>query len=263
MENITLTTDFGLTAEYPAAMKGVILSINPKVNIIDITHSINPQNIEHGAFVLYSVVPYFKDTIHIGVVDPGVGTERAGLIFKCTECILVGPDNGLLIPAAERLGIQSVIKITNLDYCLDDISSTFHGRDIFAPVAAHISNGLKVETCGPKVDQYVRINLFKVEEEHDKLTCKVLNIDTFGNIITNLSKDVLEKYFDYGNKLELTNHRQNKTWRVPIEKTYGNVPKGTLLATISSSGFLEIAGNLCSAVEKMNVKIGDKIVIRK
>ena len=107
MKIITLTTDFGFADGYPAAMKGVILSINPQINIIDITHSILPQNILQGAFILYSVVEYFPFAIHIGVVDPGVGTSRAGLVFKCKSGILVGPDNGLLVPAAKQLGIQA------------------------------------------------------------------------------------------------------------------------------------------------------------
>jgi len=262
MDIITLTTDFGLT-EYPAAMKGVILSINQKARIIDITHSILSQNILQGAFILYSVVDNFPEAIHIGVVDPGVGTSRAGLIFKCKKGVLIGPDNGLLVPAAERLGMKVVIKITNFDYCLKEISDTFHGRDIFAPIAAHISKGISIEKLGDTVTKYVHLNLFDIQDNNEQITGKVLNIDNFGNIITNIPKQIIEKYFKIDDILHITQSSGQPPWKLPFKNTYGAMAKGKIMAIISSSGLLEIAGNHCSVNEKLNLNISDEIIIQK
>ncbi len=266
---ITLTTDFGLTDGYDAAMKGIILSINPDVNIIDITHSIQPQNIHQGAFVLYTVTTNFPSTpkpIHVGVIDPGVGTLRDGLIFKCRNGVLVGPDNGLLAPAAEHLKIEDVFKINNFEYCLTDISSTFHGRDIFAPIAAHISKGIPIEKLGQKVDKFVKLDLFDVSESDNGLSGIILNIDRFGNIITNISKDLVERYFTLDEQIVVSfcsGRSEECSSKIPLKVTYAGVPKGALLATISSSGFLEVAGNQCNAGKELDAKVSDKITIKK
>jgi S-adenosylmethionine hydrolase len=264
MDIITLTTDFGLTDGYPAAMKGVILKINPKVKIIDISHTILPQNIEHGAFILSSVVDYYpRTTIHVGVVDPGVGTNRECLIFKCDGGLLLGPDNGLMVPAAEKLKIQSAHKLVNFEFCLDNISSTFHGRDIFAPVAAQISKGTPVDVLGEEIDEYVKLNLYDVTERSDRLVGRVLNIDNFGNIITNFPREVIEKRFNINEAILVTSgsidHQEKK---ILFKDTYEDVPKGELLAIISSSDFLEIAGNQCFANEIFNFNISDEIIIK-
>ncbi|WP_455392637.1 SAM hydrolase/SAM-dependent halogenase family protein [[Eubacterium] cellulosolvens] len=263
MDIITLTTDFGFADEYVAAMKGVILKINPKIRLIDISHSVLPQNIHQGAYFLYSVVSYYPNAIHIGVVDPGVGTERSALIFKCKSGVLLGPDNGLLFPAAERLGIQSVVRITNKKYCLNQITSTFHGRDVFAPVAAYISKGVPIEEMGDEVTDYIWLNLFDVEERSGKIIGRVLNIDQFGNIIINISKDVLKNYFIDATDLIVTTKSTNHQITVPYKSTYGEAPPGLLLATISSSGFLELAGNQCSANEEFQLYISDTVTIQK
>lgn len=275
MDIITLTTDFGEYDGYPAAMKGVILGIKPNVKLIDITHSILPQNIVQGAFILYSVVNYFKNAIHIGVVDPGVGTNRDGLVVKCTNGILVGPDNGLLIPAGERLGLEEVYKITNQEYWLKTISSTFHGRDIFAPVAAQISKGISIGEVGAKVDQYVKLDLFEVKESDSEISGSVLNIDRFGNVITNISKEIIDRNFKLNDDLKLyvkpIGTSKNITKKqildnflnIPYKKTYNDVVKGSTVAIISSSGFLEFAGNQCNANEILKLSISDKINIKK
>ena len=263
MDIITLTTDFGLTDEYLAAMKGVILKINPAVQIIDISHNILPQNITQGAFVLYSVVKYYPKAIHIGVVDPGVGTSREALIFNCSSGVLVGPDNGLLVPAAEKLGILDVYKITNPEYSLENISSTFHGRDIFAPVAAHLSKGVPVENIGEKTKKFINLHLFDCQDLEDKIIGRVLNIDNFGNVITNISKDIIKNYFNFNETMQITIAESNRPLEIPFKQAYGEAQKNSLLATISSSGFLELAGNQCRASEKLNIRISDKIEIRK
>jgi S-adenosylmethionine hydrolase len=263
MDIITLTTDFGLDTEYSAAMKGVLLKINPEIRIIDITHSIKPQNVLQGAYILYSAVPYFSDSIHLGVVDPGVGTSRAGIIFKCHSSVLVGPDNGLLYPAAERLGIKSVFKITNREYYLKDVSSTFHGRDIFAPIAAHLSIGKSPEELGEPLDEFVKLNLFDYKETDEMIQGKVLNIDSFGNIITNIPKNILERNLNKEAEQTIEISSAGQTSKLPYKETYGSVPQSSLLALISSSGFLEIAGNQCNASDILNVKINDDIIIKK
>ncbi len=275
MEIITLLTDFGDIDGYPAAMKGVIYKINPNVKIIDISHSILPQNIIQGAYVLSTVVDYFPLAIHVGVVDPGVGTERAGLIIDCKGGVLVGPDNGLLIPAAERLKIQAVFNITNENFWLPNISSTFHGRDIFAPVAAHISNGIFPEKVGEKTDQFVKLDIFKVSEKNNIISGMVLDIDRFGNIITNIRKGMIARNFQVGDEITISvkhkiksqtptdKDRQEIKHQILFKTTYNDVPRNSLVAIISSSGFLEIAGNQCKANEILNLQISDKIELKK
>jgi len=260
---ITLTTDFCSGSEYPAAMKGVLLKINPEIRIIDITHSIKAHNVPQGAYILYSVVPYFENAIHLGVVDPGVGTARAGLIFQCHSGVFVGPDNGLLYPAAERLGIISVYKITNQEYYLKEVSFTFHGRDIFAPIAAHLSKGKSPDEVGEPVDEFEKLDLFDFKETKDTIQGRVLNIDTFGNIIMNVPKDVLGKILIKNDGKNIKVDCNGQTWSLPFKETYGSVSPGKLLSLISSSGFLELAGNQCNASEILNIKINDDVTIKK
>ncbi len=255
---VTLTTDFGWT-EYIAAMKAVILNINPNVNIIDITHAIHPQNTIEGAYVLYSAAPYFKNAIHIAVVDPGVGTDRKGLIINCENGILIGPDNGSMLPAAKRLNIIDVYEITNTEYCLDTISDTFHGRDIFAPVAAHISKGIEPGEIGQKLQDYQVIDLEDFTETATGIHGKVLYIDNFGNIITNIPQDVMKRGFEFGDiiKLAIPNH----SLELIFTKTYGLAEKGQLIGLISSSGFFELGANLGNAVKILGIKVNDEIII--
>ncbi len=255
---ITLTTDFGW-GEYVAAMKGVIISINPKANIIDIDHGVAPHDIREGAYVLYSTVPYFHGGIHVAVVDPGVGTERKGLIIICKSGILVGPDNGLLIPCGKKLGFDKIFSITNLDYCLETVSNTFHGRDIFAPVAAHLSRGVSAEEIGEPIEKYVDLNLEDFKIDIDKISSKVIAIDHFGNIITGVPKAVVEKYFKLGIHLEL--QIDNDLYSLPYVATYGSVEIGALMATISSSSFFEISCNQGSAEALLGVERGSHLTI--
>jgi S-adenosylmethionine hydrolase len=260
---ITLTTDFGL-GEYVAAMKGVILTINPDAKIVDISHSITPQNILEGAYVLYSTVPYFPSAIHIGVVDPGVGTERKGLIFECEGGILVGPDNGLLVPCARKMGVKKAHNIINKDYFLDSVSDTFHGRDIFAPVGAHISIGADIEEIGEQIDEYVDLKL-KYHVEHDKmLEGKVIYLDRFGNLITSLASEIIMDHFSFGKTMEIELVSKNNRIRksVKLLKSYGFGETKGLLATISSSGFFEIAANQGNASELLDIRSGSEIKIK-
>jgi S-adenosylmethionine hydrolase len=279
MEIITLTTDFGELSGYPAAMKGVILSLNPTANIVDITHSIQSQNYRQGAFIMYSVIDFYPESIHIGVVDPGVGTDRAGLIIKSRNGTFVGPDNGLLIPAAKKIGIESVYKITNEEIWLPNVSSTFHGRDIFAPVGAYISKGKPIEELGVRITDFQEFDLFEIEQTQNLMIGYVLNIDKFGNIITNFSNELIEKKFKsheeiifliennrHSDKIETSINTAKSgfdiNFKIPFENSYGDVSIGSMVALISSSGFLEIAGNQINANNRLKLDIGDKIMIQ-
>jgi S-adenosylmethionine hydrolase len=264
MQNvITLTTDFGW-GEYLAAMKGVIFSINPDSRIIDINHTIRPQDILGGAYVLYSTAPYFLKAMHVGVVDPGVGTERAGLIIECENGFLIGPDNGLLIPCARRLGIKQVYKITNQSYFLDPVSETFHGRDIFAPVAAHLSRGLDANEIGDVIDGYVDLKLEYYEEHNTIMEGKIVFVDSFGNLISSIPKKIIEKYLDFGTmmEVEIEGEKDIIKKKVRFLRSYAFGEKEELLSTISSSGFFEIIQNQGSAQKLLKAEGGSKVKIR-
>jgi S-adenosylmethionine hydrolase len=259
---ITLTTDFG-DGPYVAAMKGVILFIAPEINIIDICHTIRPQEINEGAYVLYSTAPYFKNAVHVGVVDPGVGTERAGLIIQCENGFLVGPDNGLLIPCARKLGLKKVYKISNSDYFLDEVSYTFHGRDIFAPVAAHLSKGVGTEEIGELKEDFVDLNFEYYVEKENRLEGKVIFIDNFGNLISSIQKEIIKKHLDFGDQLEIEveGAKGSMKKKVRFLKSYSYGEKGEVLATISSSGFFEISCNCGSAYEVLGAEVDSPIKI--
>lgn len=260
MPTISLTTDFGDL--YPAAMKAVILGINPDVQIIDVTHSIRRASIREGAFSLYSLAPYFPaKTVHIGVVDPGVGTSRRPLAIKAgksgQEQFFVGPDNGLLIPAACLLGKMEVYEITNKDLMLrSGVSATFHGRDIFAPVGAHLSRDVSIEEVGNQISDFVDLDFGSFGIDGPFLEGEVIFADSFGNVITNIPEEVVFKFSTFGSQVEVNGRR------VPFVQTYGFAGKEEPLILIGSHGFLEIAVNKGNASLQFGLKSGDKVSIR-
>jgi len=258
---ITLTTDFGL-GEYVAQMKGVILAINPEASIIDISHNVRPHSVREGAYVMYSATPFFPFAAHVGVVDPGVGTERKAIVVVCEGAMFVGPDNGLLIPAARRFGIKEVREIRNENVFRREISSTFHGRDIFAPVAAHLSLGEKVATLGPVLQDWVDLDFGLYNQRGREFIGEVIFVDRFGNLISNISgKAVLDAY-KWGDLLSID--IDGKDYVAPFVRSYGFSRSHKLLATISSSGFLEVAltegsaANHTGATEGSSVRVGSK-----
>jgi S-adenosylmethionine hydrolase len=260
MSLISLTTDFGYL--YPAAMKAVILGINPEVQIVDVTHSIRQAGIREGAFALFSLAPYFPPkTVHIGVVDPGVGTSRRALAIKAgnpgQEQYFVGPDNGLLIPAARRLGQTEIYEITNRDLMLNSgVSATFHGRDIFAPVGAHLSAGVEIEKVGPRISNFVNLDFGDFGIDGSFLVGEVIFADNFGNVITNIPEDVILRFFTFGSEVEVNGRR------VPFVQTYGFAGKEKALLLIGSHGFLEIAINGGNAALKFGLKNGDSVAVK-
>ncbi|SFM66649.1 SAM hydrolase/SAM-dependent halogenase family protein [Methanolobus profundi] len=253
MSIITLTTDFG--SLYPASMKGVILSIAPDTTIVDVTHSIPPTDIHAGALALYSVVKYYPPgTIHVAVIDPGVGTDRKAIAIRAGGQFLVGPDNGLLIPAANLLGDPEVYEISS-DNIPDEVSSTFHGRDIFAPVAAQISKGIYLDDLGSKTDEYVGLDLSEYIIEKDFISAKVVYIDEFGNIVTNIPGAELTKAILQGTILSIAGRQ------MPFLRTYGEVSRGKMLSLIGSHGFFEISVNQGSASKLLRLNNGNDVKI--
>lgn len=259
MKTMTFLTDFSTKSSYVAQMKAVALNITD-ARIVDITHAISPQNIIEGAFHLKTTVPYFpKGTVHVAVVDPGVGTKRRGIVIATRSQILIGPDNGLLIPAAKRLGDFQVYEIKNKNLMMNNISNTFHGRDIFTPVAAHILNGTYFNEIGPVIDDYKTLDLGSFTVNNKAIEGKVLYIDGFGNIITNINGIRIKKYLNFNKEIMV--YLGKKRIKIPFVRTYGETKKGETLATIGSSNLLEISINQGNAKEKYKMKTGEKIKI--
>ncbi len=256
---ITLLSDFGDV--YPASMKGVILGIAPDASIVDISHSVPRQDVRAGAFVLMTCARYFPSgTVHVAVVDPGVGTERLPIAVMAESVdsrihYFIGPDNGLLVPAARSIGELKVYEITNTDMFLSSVSSTFHGRDIFAPVGAHISKGLNISDVGRQIFDFVALDFGEGKKKDGALHGNIIFIDSFGNIVTNIPSKVAE--FKPGDMLEI----QKK--QISFQKSYGFCKAGEPLALIGSHGYLEIAVNQGDAAALFNKKQGDEIILRK
>ena len=263
MSIITLLSDFGYKDPYVAEMKAVILSINPQVNIVDVSHEIEKYNINMGAFFLASIVPFFPEgTIHVVVVDPGVGTKRRAIIIETHRGYLIGPDNGVLMLSAVREKIKNVFSIDNPKYARSEISNTFHGRDIFAPAAANLAKGINVNDFGRKVKDFIFPNLAKSYVKDGKLVGVVIHIDGFGNIITNISVEDLESYgIHESNQLEIL--LGGRIFTLMLHSTYSKVPVGSPLALIGSRNFLEFAVNQGDASHFFGSKIQDLITISK
>jgi S-adenosylmethionine hydrolase len=266
---ITLTTDFGFSDGYVAAMKGVIYSINPEATIVDISHDIQPQNIRQAAFVLNTAYSYFPSyAVHLVVVDPGVGTNRRAVILKTPKAHFVAPDNGVLsyildawsaqpLPDSRRVKVDGDLKayaITRSEYWRKPVSNTFHGRDIFAPVAARLSLGLMASSLGDNIDT---LTSFPVPRpfRQDALTIgQVLHIDNFGNLITNIREENLPAGLQSAT-IVVGDHVIHG-----IARTYAE--KEGPLALIGSSGYLELSVANGNAAGFFNSKIGDEIKIQ-
>lgn len=258
---ITLTTDFGLRDPYVAEMKAVILGICPNATIVDVSHEIEKFNVKMGAFILASAAPYFpKGTIHVAVVDPGVGTKRKPILIETEQCFYIGPDNGVLALAATKQGIKRIYEIANSKLMLPKISNTFHGRDVFAPAAAHLANGTPPADFGPQTHDIVMPEFAKVVRKQSSLIGEVLHIDGFGNIVTNFSKEDFEKL---GVKEVVEVRLKNVDLRLKLCEAYSEAELQKPLAIIGSHNFLEISINQGNAAKTFRAEIGDKIVLRR
>jgi S-adenosylmethionine hydrolase len=254
---ITLTSDFGLKDPYVAEMKGVILTIIPNATLVDITHDIEKFNIRMAAFTLASAVPYFpKGTVHLAVVDPGVGTQRRAILVQTKQSFFVGPDNGILILPAQNQGIEHIYQLTNPKFMLPEVSSTFHGRDIFAPVTAHLDKGVEPSEFGPEISDAVTPKFASVKRENGCLIGEVLHVDGFGNVITNIK----EKEMSNSKVVEIK--LPTVSLKLAFGKTYSQANLNEPIALIGGHGFLEIALNQGSAAEKFQVKAGDNVKVR-
>lgn len=254
---ITLTSDFGYGGEYVGVMKGVILRINPKCQLIDITHQISPQNIFQASLVLQNSYSFFpKGTIHMVIVDPGVGTARRPIIIKKEGYFFVGPDNGVFTPIIKE-GKFTAFEITFRPSLKWPESSTFHGRDIFAPTAAYLSLGKEAQKFGPPIANLQRLDWPLPVLKGQKVIGQILLADPFGNLITNITRDFFES--------QIASRRfqiKGKGWSIScLQKTYDQVPVGQPLALFGSAGFLEIAINRGNASQALQLKPGDSFII--
>lgn len=257
---ITLTTDFGTDDGFVGSVKGVILSINPGASIVDISHTVNPYDILGGAFVLYQAYSYFpENTIHIAVVDPGVGSKRQAIIIETDKHTFVGPNNGIFSLVLKNEKPKKIISLTNEEYFLNDVSNTFHGRDIFAPVAARLSLGETVSNFGDELEKIEIANWGEPLRIENRLEGTVLHIDRFGNLITNISA---EDIFSFSKESSIQIQVGEKTIK-GLSKTYSDAKKGEPIALISSINLLEIACNMDSAQSLIGINKLGKVVVKR
>ncbi|MGD6807283.1 MAG: SAM hydrolase/SAM-dependent halogenase family protein [Candidatus Bathyarchaeia archaeon] len=253
---ITLTTDFGLKDPYVAEMKGVILGINPDAKVVDVSHSVDKFDVRMATFMLASAAPYFPDgTVHLAVVDPGVGTARRAIVVQTKRGFFVGPDNGVLMLAAQAQTIEHIYELTNSKYMLPEVSGTFHGRDIFAPAAAYIDKGVNPEVFGPEIADPIIPKFTHVEQQNGVLHGEVLHIDGFGNVITNLTRNMLPQT----SLLKVVIH--SLSFQLALAKAYGQSKPLEVTALIGSHGFLELALNQGSFADKYQINIGCQVEV--
>lgn len=265
---IGLITDYGHKDPYVGVVKAVIKSINPDAEIIDITHSITRHNVLEAAIVLDVSADYFPvGTIFVVVVDPGVGSSRRALLLETTRYILIGPDNGCLSLLAERDGVRRAFDISNSKYRLPEVSYTFHGRDVFAPIAAWVSRGVPLEDVGVEVVwqelNKIAIRRPRVNARERAVTGEILYIDVFGNVMTNIRRGEIELLgAKFGSKLELSVGYENKKYVCTYEATFSRVPIGELACYLNSWGYLEVAVNMGNAADHLKVNINEPIEIK-
>ncbi|HEY6804661.1 MAG TPA: SAM-dependent chlorinase/fluorinase [Pyrinomonadaceae bacterium] len=252
---ITLLTDFGASDYYTGAIKGVILSANPSANIVDITHEIPPQDIETAAFVLLSCYRDFPPgTIHVAVVDPGVGSARRPILISAGSWFFIGPDNGLFSYVLDREDEFAAFHLTESRYFRQPLSTTFHGRDIFTPVAAELSKGTRPDSFGPRIHDPVRLpSLRPVIAKNGNFKARIIHIDTFGNCVTNLERTLLN-----GAEVEQISVKQQKIRTVAESYTE---KKSGLLGIWGSAGFLELSVRNGSAAKVLKARRGDVVKV--
>ncbi|HDQ46355.1 MAG TPA: hypothetical protein ENN17_12800, partial [bacterium] len=252
---ITLLTDFGLSDAYAGVMKGVILNICPDAGVVDLTHGIPPQDREQAAFVLKSAYAYFPEgTIHVAVVDPGVGTGRAALVVRTRDFLFVAPDDGVLKYVFEAHPEARVFRADRPEFLLPDPSATFHGRDIFAPLAGHLALGIHPEALGDPFPDFERGRILRPVIRAGEIRGAILYFDRFGNAVTNLDRLLLE-----GVSVRAI-HAGGLTLG-GVLRTYADVPAGEPVAYIGSAGTLEIGVNMGDARARYGLKAGDGVVV--
>ncbi len=255
---ITLTTDFGEGSPYVAQMKGAILSINPDVQLVDITHAVPAQDVRQGAIVLGVATTVFPaNSVHVAVVDPGVGSDRRIVYARIGQQQFVAPDNGLISHVAQRTRPSQVIWLTNRAFWRTEISNTFHGRDIMAPVAAHLSRGVAPEKLGEPIDDMVQLDVPNVQVASQEIKGMIVSFDSFGNLISDIPASLLTEAVKTSSLLiRCASHDVRR-----IVPTYSAEPKSSLVALIGSSGMLELAIVNGNAAQTLGVPIGEEVKI--
>jgi S-adenosylmethionine hydrolase len=257
---ITLLSDFGTRDAYVASMKGVMLSLNPSAKLVDLTHEVPPQDIRAGAFILAEAAAWFPPgTIHLAVVDPGVGSARRALAAACRGHFWVGPDNGLFHFAFAQDPGLGIISLENSAFFRPQVSATFHGRDIFAPVAAHLSLGVDLHCLGPKIADPVRLDFPEPEYLSEAVRGEIIHVDGFGNLISNVRAPDLTSWLG-GRNVSL----QAGTLRLNgLAHSYADAAPGEFLALADSLGLIEIACARDNAARRLNAGVGLPVEIRK
>ncbi|MGC5017766.1 SAM hydrolase/SAM-dependent halogenase family protein [Micromonospora sp. DT47] len=254
---ISLTTDYGLADGFVAACHGVIARIAPAVRVIDVSHLVPAADVRRGAAVLAQTVPHLPNGVHVAVVDPGVGTTRRGIALVTPGGLLVGPDNGLLLPAAAALGgVTAAVELTNPEWRAPEVSRTFHGRDVFAPAAARLAVGAPPAEAGPPVDPAALVELPPpvLRRETDGFTAEVLTVDHFGNVQLAAGADLLD---DLPDPPTVAGHPAVRG------RTFGDAPAGALVLFVDSAGRVAAAVNCGRAVDLLGVAPGDLVTIRR
>jgi S-adenosyl-L-methionine hydrolase (adenosine-forming) len=253
---ITLTTDFGTRDTYVAEMKAAILSITPDVHVVDVTHEIAPHDVLEGALALEAAAPWFPPaTIHVAVVDPGVGTARRGLAVASKGQVFIGPDNGLFTPFLGASAWRAV-ELTETEFRRATVSPTFHGRDVFAPAAAHVALGLSPERLGPRVTDPVLLAWPRPRVAARRIGGAVVHVDRFGNLVTSIPGDALASL---GSSLTVRVGARS----LPLVRTYGELARGRAGALVGSRNRLEIAVNAGSAAAMLGARRGTSVVVSR
>jgi S-adenosylmethionine hydrolase len=262
---ITFLTDFGVTDDFVGTCHGVMKRIAPEVEIIDITHGIAPQEVLQGALVLRNTLPYMPEGVHLAVVDPGVGTDRKAIALRSEDGrLFVGPDNGLLIPAAERMGgVTEAWELKEAAYRLAPISRTFHGRDIFAPAAAFLAGGLPPSELGPTLDPEAleRLDVVAPQLSAGEIVARVVIVDRFGNVQLNLTASDLEQVgIGPGTRIELEIGLER--YYAVAARTFADVARGDIVLYEDSYRNISIAINVGHAAAVISARVGDRVRIR-
>lgn len=257
MKVVTLTTDFGTSDWFVGTMKGVMLKIAPNTHIVDITHDVPSQDVQAGAFALMCSYKYFPEgSVHVAIVDPEVGGRRIPIAVKTRSYWFVGPDNGVLSYALHEQIVLDIRLIENPKVCIESVGNTFHGRDIFAPAAAHIAKGINPEFIGRKLRSFTQLEFPKVQRTGDKIIGEVVYIDKFGNAITNVK-------FEHKDEFRGWNFVIGRKSVGSVLGSYSDVASGQPVVVYGSSGFLEIAIRNGNAAEKLKLKNGTKVQLVK
>ncbi len=260
MPIITLLTDFGTTDYFVGAMKGAILAVNSQTTIVDITHETEPHNVRSAAFTLFAAAQTFpENTIHIAVVDPGVGSNRRAILAVCDRGFFIAPDNGLLEFVFQNVGNLRVFHLTNDKYFRRPVSQTFHGRDVFAPIAGWLSNGISPAELGAEITDFVRLEITKPQQiSENTIETEILHIDRFGNCLVNLTHADLPADFANNLRLEINNQKIDK-----LQNYFAEAAIGEIFMIFGSANLLEIVAYQTSAAKLLKIKVGDKILVKQ